>query len=127
MNDFIVHRVGVAADSNGISGSHQLVTRNGGGFDQGVARASGRIGGFPVGYNSIIYAGVLGVGVGFVAQLELELPDSTFVVISPTISAANTLFALHPGVMHNVPVDAMVHINITTQTSGDTFYYLETA
>lgn len=130
MNDFIVHRVGItpgAGNQQGVTrDTAQIVTRNGGGFDQGLMSQNGRFGGIPVGRNGIIFAGFRGVGV-MTAHLELEIADGTFRQISDTISTANTEFVITPGVRGNIPSDAYLWLNILTHTSGTHFYYMETA
>ncbi len=115
-----------AQDANNNPIITQIRDFNGGGLCQGLHGSAARVGGIPVGRNSIVYGGLAAAGT-MTAQLEIELPDQTFLKISNVLAAGSLAFTMNDDIQGNIPYGSLVYINFLTHTAGTTFFYLETS
>lgn len=106
----------------------QIRDHAGGGYIQGIAESIGAFGGINIGKKGIIVCGVLGVAVGFKANLEIQLPEGNFMIIHDgSLFGANQQFGVDRAAERNIPLGAKVWFRQTGYTSGSTFFYLGTS
>lgn len=104
----------------------QTRDHNSGGFAQGIAYHEGCYGDLPVGDAGKVFAGILGLGEGASARLELKDSRGGFHTLSTgDISHPNQLFILRPEARNNIPQGGRICVRVFgPETITGTYWFM---